>query len=333
MLKRKKKKSLYIYFILMLIFFSIVLKYISNNNNVINAYIEIPQNTSARKVAQILEQKGIIKNRYIFLLYAKLHKYNFAAGNYYLSNKMNFKTICEKLQKGIIYKKTIRFTIPEGFTVKEIAERLDSLGIVKKEDFINEIKKGNIDFKYKFIEKNALYQYEGYLFPDTYDVFPNSSAKDIIIMMLNRFLQVYDSIKQFNKTGLDVKSTVILASIVEKEAKYDSERSLIAGVFFNRLNRNIKLESCATVQYLLPKYKEILTYNDLKIDSYYNTYKYKGLPPSAICNPGKKSLIAALNPQTTDYLYFVLQKNGYHHFSKTYREHLEYQKKNEGEQK
>ncbi|MEZ0535634.1 endolytic transglycosylase MltG [Caldicellulosiruptoraceae bacterium PP1] len=332
MKKIKKKKLMYLFcFTLLIFFFSIIYFYFLSNRNTINTYIEIPQDTSAKKVAQILEDKGIIKNKYIFLLYLKFNKYKIAAGKYYLSNKMSLKKICEELQKGIVYKKTIKFTIPEGFTVIDIAKRLDMLGIVKKEDFINEIKKGDIDFKYKFIGKNVLYPYEGYLFPDTYEVYPNTSAKDIIIMMLNRFTQVYESIKQFKKTNLDLKSTVILASIVEKEAKYDSERSLIAGVFLNRLNKNIKLESCATVEYLLPKHKEVLTYNDLKIDSYYNTYKYNGLPPSAISNPGKKSLLSALNPQKTDYLYFVLKKNGYHHFSKTYKEHLEFQKQNEGE--
>lgn len=292
----------------------------------IEAYVEIPQKTSVKNVAIILREKGIIKNPYLFMLYVKINNYKIAAGNYKLSSSMSYKELCSILQKGVVYKKTVRFTIPEGFTCVQIAKRLSSLGIVDEKKFLDEINNYNFDFRFKYPSKDVKYKLEGFLYPDTYEIYIGESEKDIIKRMLNRFLEVYNSIKHKKTTQLDDIQTVILASIVEKEAKKDFERPVIAGVFLNRLNQGIKLESCATVEYILPFHKEVLSYEDVKIKSLYNTYLYKGLPPSAICNPGKKSLLAALNPQKTNYLFFVAKKDGSHIFSKTYEEHLKAQK-------
>ncbi|WAM31144.1 endolytic transglycosylase MltG [Caldicellulosiruptor naganoensis] len=289
-------------------------------------YVEIPQNTSVKNVAMILKEKGIIKNPYLFMLYVKINNYKIAAGSYKFSSSMSYKELCEALQKGIVFKKTIRFTIPEGFTCVQIAKRLSSLGIVDEKKFLDEINNYNFDFQFKYPSKNVKYKLEGFLYPDTYEIYIGESEKDIIKRMLNRFLEVYNSIKHKKTTQLDDIQTVILASIVEKEAKKDFERPIIAGVFLNRLSQGIKLESCATVEYILPFHKEVLSYEDVKIRSPYNTYLYKGLPPSAVCNPGKESLLAALNPQKTDYLFFVAKKDGSHIFSRTYEEHLKAQK-------
>ncbi|WP_039765374.1 endolytic transglycosylase MltG [Caldicellulosiruptor sp. F32] len=289
-------------------------------------YVEIPQNTSVKNVAMILKEKGIIKNPYLFMLYVKINNYKIAAGSYKLSSSMSYKELCEALQKGVVFKKTIRFTIPEGFTCVQIAKRLSSLGIVDEKKFLDEINNCDFDFRFKYSSKNVKYKLEGFLYPDTYEIYVGESERDIIKRMLNRFLEVYNSIKHKKTTQLDDIQTVILASIVEKEAKKDFERPIIAGVFLNRLNQGIKLESCATVEYILPFHKEVLSYEDIKIRSPYNTYLYKGLPPSAVCNPGKESLLAALDPQKTDYLFFVAKKDGSHIFSRTYEEHLKAQK-------
>jgi len=300
--------------------------YFASQEKAVEAYIEIPQNTSTKDVALILRKNNIIKNPYLFLLYVKLHDIKIAAGKYRLSSDMSYKTICSMLEKGVLYKKSIRFTIPEGFTVEQIAQKLDKLGIVDANKFLNLINTRDFNIKYKYNSSYVKYKLEGFLFPDTYEVYPGTSEEEIIKMMLNRFLQVFETLKAKTKGQLDDIQTIILASIVEKEAKRDEERPIIAGVFINRLMRNMMLQSCATVEYILPYHKEVLSYSDLKTDSYYNTYLHKGLPPSAICNPGIKSLQAALNPQKTDYLFFVAKKDGSHVFSKTFEDHLKEQK-------
>ncbi|WAM34370.1 endolytic transglycosylase MltG [Caldicellulosiruptor morganii] len=328
--KIKSKWLLILILFLVILLISVVYK--MQNAKVIEAYVEIPQNSSVKSVAKILKEKGIIKNPYLFMLYVKAKKCRLAAGNYRLSSSMSYKELCEALQKGVVFKKTVRFTIPEGFTCVQIAEKLSSLGIVDRERFLNEINNCNFDFQFKYPSKNVKYKLEGFLYPDTYEVFEGESEKDIIKRMLNRFVDVYNSIKNSKTTQLSDIQTIILASIVEKEAKKDFERPLIAGVFINRLNQGMRLESCATVEYILPVHKEVLSLSDVRIKSPYNTYLYNGLPPSAICNPGRKSLLAALNPQKTDYLFFVARKDGTHVFSKTFEEHINAQKEiEEGE--
>ena len=296
------------------------------NEKVIETVVEIPQNTSTKDVAMILKKNGIIKNPYFFMFYVKLNNYKIAAGKYKLSSDMTYKQLCKTLEKGFIPKTAVRVTIPEGYTVRQIAKKLQSLGLIDENKFLETVNSYNFNFRYKYTSKEVKYKLEGFLFPDTYEVYPGTSEKDIIKMMLNRFLEVYESIKDKKTTDLDDVQTVILASIVEKEAKKDSERGVIAGVFLNRLKRNTKLESCATVEYLLPVHKEVLSLQDVRIESPYNTYLKKGLPPSAICSPGKKSLLAALAPAKTDYLFFVAKKDGSHIFSKTFEDHLKAQK-------
>lgn len=324
-MKTIKKKQFIILFLCLVII--IVLIYNRTSKKDKEVFLEIPLKTSKVEIADMLYKKGIIKNKYLFLLYVKIKNYDFSAGTYKLNTNMSYEDVCKKLQEGKIYKKSIKFTIPEGWTTVDIANRLDSMGIVSKDEFIKEVKSKSIDFKYKYEDnKKIIYPYEGFLFPDTYEVFEGTSAKQIIKMMLDRFLNVYSRLAKNKTQSLSIQQTVILASIVEKEAKVDSERNLIAGVFLNRFNRGIKLESCATVEYILPKHKEVLSYEDLQISSPYNTYKSKGFPPSAICNPGAKSLIAALNPEKTEYLYFASKGDGTHKFSKTYKEHLDFLK-------
>lgn len=324
----KKSFRYYLVILLLLVFtvsaVGLLLKF--NSEKAVEVIVEIPQNTSTRDVAMILKNKGIIKNAYLFMIYAKLNNYKIAAGRYKLSSDMTYKQICKILERDFISKKAVRFTIPEGFTVKQIAARLHRLGLADENKFLKAVNDYSYDFKYKYYTKGVKYKLEGFLFPDTYEVYLGTSERDIIKMMLNRFLEVYEEIRDIKTTNLDDIQTVILASIVEKEAKEDSERKVIAGVFLNRLQKGMRLESCATVEYILPVHKEILSLQDIKIKLPYNTYLKEGLPPSAICNPGKKSLIAALAPAKTDYLFFVAKKDGTHIFSKTFEEHLKAQK-------
>jgi len=235
-------------------------------------------------------------------------------GEYNLSPSMNMLQILDKLVKGEVI--TYKITIPEGYTCKQIAELLEKKEIAEKEVFLELVKDS---------EKTT----EGYLFPDTYEVPKKYGAENTVKLMLSNFNQIATKNKfedKAEKIGFSLDEIIILASIIEKEAKFSDEKSKVSSVFHNRLKTGMKLQSCATIQYILEEPKEKLDENDLKIDSPYNTYLYKGLPPEAICNPGLDSIMAALDPEEGDYLYFVLGENGRHIFSKTYQEHLKNKK-------
>ncbi|MBA7498326.1 Endolytic murein transglycosylase [subsurface metagenome] len=282
-------------------------------NSVTQKVVNIPSGTNAKEIVDVLEKNEIIrKNNYTFRILIKIMKLEdqLKYGEYDLSSSMNMLQILDKLVKGevIVYK----ITIPEGYTCTQITELLDKKEIVEKEAFLKLVKDG---------EKTS----EGYLFPDTYEVPKKYGAEKMVKTMLSNFNQIAIENKFIEKAeeiGFSLNEIIILASIIEKEAKFSEEKSKVSSVFYNRLEIGMKLQSCATIQYILETPKEILDENDLKIDSPYNTYLYRGLPPGPICNPGLDSIIAALEPEEADYLYFVLGENGRHIFSKTYQEHL-----------
>ena len=286
-------------------------------NSTTQKVVNIPSGTNAKEIVYILEKNEIIrKNNYTFRILIKLMKLEdqLKYGEYNLSPSMNMIQILDKLVKGevIVYK----ITIPEGYTSSQIAELLEKNEIAEKEAFLKLVKDS---------EKTP----EGYLFPDTYEVPKKYGAEKMVKVMLANFNQVALVNKFTDKAeeiGFSLDEIIILASIIEKEAKFSEEKSKVSSVFHNRLKTGMKLQSCATIQYILGEPKEILDENDLKIESSYNTYLYKSLPPGPICNPGLDSIIAALEPAEEDYLYFVLGENGRHIFSKTYQEHLKNKK-------
>lgn len=297
----------------------------TNSENII---INIPKGASTAKIADILKENELIRNGFYFRLISKQRKIGgkFKAGNYKLSKAMDLDEIADKLVKGEIYVESIKITIPEGFEVKQIIERLAGnknvdLNKEKLQDII-----GNGDFDFDFLKgipkgKNRL---EGFLFPDTYQVTNDITEEEIVLKMLNRFDSIfkkeyYERAKELN---MSVKDVIVLASIIEREARVEEERPIISSVFHNRLKNKMLLQSCATVQYALGERKEQLTYDDLEINSPYNTYKNLGLPPMPIASPGKASIYAALFPDDTKFLYFVAKGDGSHVFSKTYNEHL-----------
>jgi len=290
--------------------------------------ISIPRGASTSKIANILKSNGLIKNELYFRYISSKRKIGgkYQAGEYVLHKSMGLDQIIEKLLKGDVYTKTAKFTIPEGFELKQIVDRLDNNEklSVSKEKLMEVIK--NEDFDFRFLEgiskgENRL---EGFLFPDTYEVNMEINEKELILKMLNRFDAVfkdeyYERAKELN---MSISEVIVLASIIEREAKVSSERPIISSVFHNRLKKNMLLQSCATVQYALGERKEKLTYKDLEIESPYNTYKNTGLPPMPIASPGKASIEAALYPADTNYMYFVAKGDGSHVFSNTYNEHL-----------
>jgi len=287
-------------------------------NSTTQKIVNIPLGTNAKEIVNILGNNEIIrKNNYTFRILIKIMKLEdqLKYGEYDLNPSMNMLQILDKLVKGEVI--TYKITIPEGYTYKQIAELLEKKEIAEKEAFLELIIKAK--------EKSL----EGYLFPDTYEVPKKYGAENMAELMLSNFNQIAIKNKFEDKAeeiGFSLDEIIILASIIEKEAKFSEEKSKVSAVFHNRLKRGMKLQSCATIQYILEEPKESLDENDLKLDFPYNTYLYKGLPPGPICNPGLDSIMAAIEPEEDNYLYFVLGENGRHIFSKTYQEHLKNKK-------
>lgn len=304
----------------------------------VNAYsnkdimIEIVKGSSTAQIAKVLKKQQVIKNDWAFRMLSKISKADgkMKAGKYIFNTNMSANDIINILVQGDVVKDTIKFTIPEGFEFRQIVDRLYKKGLIDKEKFIEVANYG--DFDYKFLKdipkgENRL---EGYLFPDTYEVSKNATEKELILKMLNRFDAIFDEAyyERASELNMSINQVITIASIIEREAKLDEERPIVSSVFHNRIQKGMLLQSCATVQYILGERKENLSLKDIEMDSPYNTYKYEGLPPKPIASPGKASIEAALYPEETDYLYFVVSKNGKHIFSKTYQEHLNAKNRN-----
>lgn len=239
---------------------------------------------------------------------------------------MDLETIIGELVKGGKSDNIVRFTVPEGYELKQIAERLEKEGIVESAKFLQLAEnKGNFENEFSFLkELGEGHTLEGFLFPSTYEVYRDSDEKEIISKMLKKFEEIYnqDIKDKLAELDFDLNAIVTLASIVEREGKLDKERPIMSAVFHNRLKIGMNLQSCATVQYILGERKENLSTADTKIPSPYNTYINSGLPPAPISSPGELSLIAAINPEDVDYLFFRLTgEDGSHTFSRTYEEH------------
>ena len=267
-----------------------------------------------------LAEQGIVRNVEEFLFWLKISgkERQLKAGTYDLCKYKNPLYLVDRLTSG--GRSEIIVTIPEGSTIVETARILASYGLVDQPRFIQLCGDDSL-IKALGLEVTSL---EGYLFPDTYSMSSTQREEAVITMMVENFLR--RAAKFDLEAGDSLHRAVILASIVEREAKYEDERPIIARVFLNRLKANRPLESCATVFYVLkterntaPKQK--LTDHDLKIESPYNTYLHLGLPPGPICSPGESAIRAAVMPADVDYLYFVAKGDGRHHFSRTYQEH------------
>ena len=285
--------------------------------------LDVPRGSSVKEVGRLLEKEGLIRNSNSFVWYVYLTGKVKAikAGRYHLTAGMPFTRIFRELQHGRpIYH---RVTIPEGLTQKEITALLSKKGLINEERF--EALLSDRDFLFTYLEEFNPRSGEGFLFPDTYDFADQASEEEILGVFFRRFLQVWNEIAPAHTGGnLSSLQMVTLASIIEREA--EEERPIIAAVFLNRLRLGYPLQSCATVMYALGERKTRLLYEDLRIESPYNTYVYRGLPPGPIANPGRASLMAALRPAETDFLYFVARPDGTHSFSRTYREHLRAQR-------
>lgn len=298
--------------------------------------VEIPRGSSSNKIADLLADEGIVRNASLFKYYMmyKGEGDKFQAGIYELAPGMDRDAIIAKLNAGETVKaETIRFTIPEGYTLMQIADKLSSEGLVNKEKFLEVATStailGTADATLGIPDdENMLYRLEGYMFPETYEMAVNSDEQAIISRMLketDRKLGQLNSnwMEDMEERGLNFHELLTIASIIEREVVVDAERALVSGVIYNRLKDNERLQIDATVQYLLDKPKERLMEKDLEVVSPYNTYQVGGLPPGPIASPSFASIQAALYPEETDYKFYVAKRDGTHEhlFAKTYSEH------------
>ncbi len=305
---------------------------LANDENIL---IEIKKGASAREIVDTLYIHDLIKSRLIFQAYIHLTEADqkLQAGYYYLSPSMDMFELADQLKKGgnAVYK----VTIPEGFKVEEVLQRLAEKSKNDLDSYVQTIENNSFDYDFLPDErKNVLFNLEGYLYPNTYTIPLGFNAQETLDVLLSSF---QDNVKELIETSqlndrYDIHQLVTIASLIEREAKFDDEKPVIASVIYNRLNQDMKLQIDATVQYVLEENKERLLYEDLEVDSVYNTYQYKGLPPGPICSPGKASIEAALNPADTDFLFYFALNNGRHIFTESYEEHIQKQRemKNEG---
>jgi len=282
-------------------------------------YVEISSGTHFNHVADILEREGIITGIKRFRLLAKLKgvEKEIKAGDYLFHTAMTASEVLDKLVRGEY--RTHKVTIPEGFTMFQIADLLKEEGLIEKEKFLKCA--SDPVFAHSLGIKDS--SMEGFLFPDTYLLRKSMGEESILRKMVARFNEMFK--QQYEKRAQELnmsrEEVVTLASIVEKETSDPSERHLIAAVFHNRLKRGMLLQSDPTVIYGLKDFNGNLTKEDLKTKTPYNTYLIRGLPPQPIANPGEESIRAVLYPSPKNYLYFVSKNDGTHHFSASLKEH------------
>lgn len=248
------------------------------------------------------------------------------AGEYEISPSMDIATIAKLLTAAPEAVQTVTVTIPEGFENKDVIARLQEHGLAMDKAAFEEVLK-NHPFDYDFLQGiDRSYMLEGFLFPDTYEFYADASDLDIITKMLDNFALKYtDEYKaRAKELGLSTNDVITLASIVEREARKREEFSMVASVFRNRMDIDMPLQACSTVQYILGERKWVLSIEETQIDSPYNTYQIPGLPPAPISQPSIVAIESVLNPPKTDYLFFVVANlgDGTHLFAKTYEEHL-----------
>ncbi len=314
----KKFVSLFI-----LIFaFSVVLFFVELNHkyNIKTVYVEIKRGYSIKQISRILEEKGVIRNKTVFLIYSKLKGKSLKEGYYQFKGNMSIKDVWYVLYKG--KEKLFPFTITPGEDLIDIGEKLEKKGFLKKEVFYRYV------FSRENLKKFSLKgnSFEGYFPPETYYLRKNPDVEYVVKTFLKEFRKSYEPLLHSKKIkNLSPYQIMIIASLVEKETALTEEKPVIAGVIMNRLKKGMRLQIDPTVIYALKLarlWNGKLTRKMLKFDSPYNTYVYFGLPPTPISSFSVETLKAVLNYEKTDYLYFFTKDGKKHIFSETYREHL-----------
>ena len=282
------------------------------------AYVDITPGTGTQAIATQLQQAGVIRSRYAFLILRAFKGGKLQAGEYRFNHPAPATEVYARIARGDVY--TISVTVPEGYNIFDIAQAVASAGLAPQDAFLA-AERSNISL-ISDLAPNAQ-SLEGYLFPDTYRFTRHTTPTQMLATMVRRFRQVATQLN-LAASPSGTANTVILASLVEKEVNQDSERPLVAGVFTNRLAQKMPLGTDPSVIYaalLENRYRGTIYASDLKSSSAYNTYTHTGLPPGPICNPGSAALKAAITPAQTDYLYFVADAQGHSRFSATLKEH------------
>lgn len=270
-------------------------------------------------VVKKMGNNNLLQNAFITKYFINNIKFNSEVkpGNYTFSSPITLNRLVSDLNNGIFDEIPIKVTIPEGYSIEQIAVLLDSKGIINKAEFLKSCKDYMLP-SYIKVEAKRKYALEGFLFPSTYEFLRDSQGKLVIDKMVKQFELELKEIEKKNNVVIkneDIDKIVTMASIVEKEIETPAERGMAASVFYNRLKINMKLQSCATVLYAMGIHKDKLSDKDLQYNSPYNTYIASGLPVGPISNPGRDCLLAAIKPSNTNYLYFVSNNNGTHFFT------------------
>jgi UPF0755 protein len=285
-------------------------------------FVDVPHGVSRWTIAGILRSNDVIRNRLAFALFSAWHfRKHLQAGEYLIDRPMDSREVFWKISHGQIFVHTV--TIPEGWTMFDIAGEFERQGICRRHEFLTAAHDKSLIWD---LSPQAT-SLEGFLFPSTYEFTRRTTCEQAVRRMVQNFRAVWETLIRADApppAELTPAQVVVLASLVERETPNVAERPIVAGVFYNRLRRGDPLQCDPTVQYAMAlaghPIRDVHP-QDLRIDSPYNTYQHRGLPPGPIANPGEASLRAALMPAVTDYLYFVANDEGGHFFSRTLAEH------------
>ena len=289
--------------------------------------ITVNEGDGFSNVIEQLDKKNNLRNKYIVKIKIRMDykDIKLIPGNYKIKKDVSLKKLIKILETEDFDKNLIKVTIPEGYNIEDMAKVFEKANLFSSDEFLKAIKEYDLP---SYVKKDSRKKYalEGYLYPNTYYINEKETPEEVIKTMLDEFEKVIKEIESEEDIDIsddELEDLIIKASLIEKEVKESSEKPIVSSVINNRLNKDMKLQFCSTVNYVIGyKDHEVLTYNDIEIDSPYNTYKYTGLPVGPIASPGKDSIIAALKPKDTEYLYFVLSEdNKTHYFSKTEEEH------------
>jgi UPF0755 protein len=280
-------------------------------------FVLLKPGSPARKIARDLKSAGMIRSEWAFLALHWWKVKTLKAGEYKFDHPANAFEVYDRIARGDIFAHTV--TIPEGYNMFDVAQVMEEAGLGPRAEFLKIAKDKSLIAD---LDPQAQ-SLEGYLFPDTYEFTRTQTLRDMAAAMVRRFRQNAQQIG-LTSTTADVHRVVTMASIVEKETSVAEERPVVAGVYYNRLAKNVALGADPTVVYaseLIGKYDGVIHVSDLQLDSPYNTYKVAGMPPGPIANPGRSALEAAMHPAKTDFLYFVSDNQGHHRFAATGAEH------------
>jgi len=312
----------------------------ANSEEVVD--VEIPTGSNSSDIGAILEENELINNSTIFEYYVRFEGgNNFQAGEYTMSPAMSVEEMVSALNEGgtaITQEPESRLTIPEGIHIEEIASRLeensefsasDFMDLIENQSFIDELQTQYPDFLTAAVEASdeTRYVLEGYLFPATYEIYEDTSLEELVTNMVERMDQALQPhYEDITASDLNVHEILTLASYIEREGTSAEDREMISGVFYNRLDEGMPLQTDPSVSYALGEHRERTSYEDLEVDSPYNTYMYNGIGAGPINSPSESAIQASVNPAETDYMYFLADLDtGNIYYSEDYEQHIEYQ--------